>query len=300
MIRTALRPKWLAALLLAVAFAVTCGFLGNWQLEESRAKGRAEAIERAAAMPVAPLTEVLEPQTSFPPGASTRPVTAEGEYVPEHQVLIADRRLDEVHGYWVVVPLVVEETGASLPVLRGFVENLEDAPPAPTGEISIAGGLAPGESPKSEAGLPPGVLRAIDLSILINRWDTTVYNAFVFVTDETRGGVPVALDGLQRVPPPTGESTELNLKNAMYAVQWWIFAAFGFFLWWRAVRQAHLEELRAAHPGAAGEEAQGQGGRGDEASCDGPGPLDDRDAGAGDAIHDRLVDHEPLQQKEQV
>jgi len=29
----------------------------------------------------------------------------------------------------------------------------------------------------------------------------------------------------------------------MYAVQWWIFAAFGFFLWWRMVRQAHREEI---------------------------------------------------------
>lgn len=242
MIRTALQPKWLAALLLAVAFAVTCGLLGNWQLEEARAQGRAEAIERAAALPVAPITEVVQPQSAFPADGSTRPVTATGLYAAEHQVLIADRRLDGAAGFWVVAPLVVNETGASLPVLRGFVTDVDGAPEPPPGEISLAGGLAPGESPTSEADLPEGVLRSIDLSILINQWDTTVYNAFVFVTEETRAGEPVALEGLQRVPPPTGEASELNLKNAMYALQWWVFAAFGFFLWWRAVRQAHHEE----------------------------------------------------------
>lgn len=242
MIRTALRPKWLGALLLAVVFAVICGLLGNWQLREARAEARAQEIERAAAMPVQPLTEVVQPQSAFPPDGSTRRITATGSYDSAGQVLIADRRLDGELGYWVVTPLVVEETGASLPVLRGFVTDVEEAPVAPTGPVDIGGGLAPGESPMSEADLPDGVFRSIDMSLLINRWDTAVYNAFVFLTDETVAGSPVALDGLQRVPPPTGDSAQLNLKNAMYALQWWVFAAFGFFLWWRTVRQAHLEE----------------------------------------------------------
>mgnify|MGYP001325775404 CR=1 FL=1 len=252
MIRTVLRPKWLAALVLAVAFAVACVLLGEWQLEEARAEGRAEAIERAAALPVAPLTEVVQPQSEFPAGGSTRPVTATGVYAPEHQVLIADRRLEGEPGFWVVTALVVDETGASLPVLRGFVADPDQAPEPPQGEISIAGGLAPGESPTSEAGLPAGVLRSIDMSILVNEWDTQVYNAFVFVTEEARGGAPVPLDGLDRVPPPTGEASELNLKNAMYALQWWVFAAFGFFLWWRAVRQAHFEESAEESAGETG------------------------------------------------
>ena len=243
MIRTALQPKWLGAFLLAVVFAAVCGYLGAWQLEEARAEARAEAIERAAALPVAPLTEVVEPQSRFPRDGSTRRVTATGTYAAEDEVLVTERRLDGELGYWVVTPLVVTETGAWLPVLRGFVDDPAAAPAAPSGEVAIAGGLAPGESPLSEADLPDGVYRSIDLSVLVNRWDTEVYNAFVFATDEQVAGAPVALDGLRRVPPPTGESSELNLKNAMYAVQWWVFAAFAFFLWWRAVGQAHREQL---------------------------------------------------------
>lgn len=245
MIRTALQPKWLGALLLAVAFAAVCGYLGAWQLDEARAQARADAIERAAALPVSPITEVVAPQSPFPRDGSTRRITATGTYAPEQQFLVTDRRLDGAPGYWVVTPLVVTETGAALPVLRGFVTDPATAPGPPAGEVAIAGGLAPSESPQSEADLPDGVYRSIDLSLLVNAWDTEVYNAFVFATEETVAGQAVALDGLTLVPPPTGASSELNLKNAMYAVQWWIFAAFGFFLWWRAVRQAHREELEA-------------------------------------------------------
>src|SRR5690606_26581634 len=141
MTRTALQPKWLGALLLAVVFAVICGFLGNWQLREARADARAEAIDRAAALPVQPITEVVSPQSRFPADGSTRRVTATGGYVPEHQILIAERRLDGELGYWVVTPLTVDGTGAALPVLRGFVTDPADAPPAPTGAIALSGDL---------------------------------------------------------------------------------------------------------------------------------------------------------------
>lgn len=250
MLRTALQPRWLGALVLATVFAAVCGWLGAWQLEEARAEGRARAIERAASLPVAPLTEVVEPQSEFPRDGSTRRVTATGSYAAAGQVLIAERRLNGQVGYWVVTPFVVDGTGATIPVLRGFVADPAQAPAPPTERIGLAGGLAPGESPRSEAGLADGVYRSIDLSLLVNRWDTEVYNAFVFATDETvlsgAGETPAALDGLTRVPPPTGAQSELNLKNAMYAVQWWVFAAFGYFLWWRMVRQAHREELDSA------------------------------------------------------
>jgi surfeit locus 1 family protein len=270
MIRTALQPKWLAALLLAVLFAAICGRLGAWQLEEARAEARAEAIEQAAALPVSPITQVVAPQSEFPPDGSTRRITATGTYAPEHQFLVTDRRLDGTAGYWVVTPLVVAETGASLPVLRGFVTDVDAAPRPPAGEVAIAGGLAPSESPVSEADLPAGVYRSIDLSRLVNEWDTEVYNAFVFATDEQVDGRAVDLDGLTRVPPPTGESSELNLKNAMYAVQWWVFAAFGFFLWWRAVRQEHREE-RAATTGATS--ASGSHPAGDKAPTERADPA---------------------------
>lgn len=281
MIRTALQPKWLGALALAIVFAVVCGLLGNWQLREAQAEARAKEIDYAASLPVQPLTEVVAPQSRFPADGSTRRVTATGTYAADGQVLITDRRLDGVMGYWVVTPLIVEETAAALPVLRGFVTEIADAPAPPSGTVAIAGGLAPSESPTSQADLPGGVYRSIDMSLLINTWDTAVYNAFVFATDEQVDGTPVALDGLERVPPPTGESSELNFKNAMYAVQWWVFAVFGFFLWWRMVRQAHQEEIDGA--GAPHTESESESGAADGSVSGAPDPVP-----------------EPTQQKEQV
>ena len=51
----------------------------------------------------------------------------------------------------------------------------------------------------------------------------------------TGAGIPVP-DGLERVPPPevTGG---LKWRNAAYALQWWVFAAFAAFMWFRMVRE---------------------------------------------------------------
>ena len=40
------------------------------------------------------------------------------------------------------------------------------------------------------------------------------------------------------VPTPLGD-TGLQWRNAAYAVQWWVFALFALWLWWRMVREEH-------------------------------------------------------------
>ena len=46
----------------------------------------------------------MAPHTPFPGDASGRPVTMTGTYDARGQVLVADRRLDGVAGYWVLTP----------------------------------------------------------------------------------------------------------------------------------------------------------------------------------------------------
>ena len=128
-----------------------------------------------------------------------------GTYDASGQVLVADRRLDGVAGYWVVTPLVVDPAGsvraARIAVLRGFVTDGTGTGPAPSagGPVTVTGTLAPGESPASSAAaLPDGQLGSLDLARLVNRWPGDLYNAFVFATAET----PDASPGVQRVPPP--------------------------------------------------------------------------------------------------
>jgi hypothetical protein len=57
----------------------------------------------------------------------------------------------------------------------------------------------------------------------------------------------------------------LDWRNLAYAVQWWLFAAFGVFMWWRVVRDDH--ELRS-RPSSAGEPPIGQDEKPDEKADD--------------------------------
>jgi DNA-binding transcriptional regulator of glucitol operon len=47
------------------------------------------------------------------------------------------------------------------------------------------------------------------------------------------------------------ESKGFSLQNFGYSIQWWLFSAFGLFLWWRVVRDAARRQVAAgAAPGA--------------------------------------------------
>jgi DNA-binding transcriptional regulator of glucitol operon len=48
------------------------------------------------------------------------------------------------------------------------------------------------------------------------------------------------------------ESKHFDLQNFGYTIQWWLFSAFGLFLWWRVVRDAARRQAAAvAGPTAA-------------------------------------------------
>jgi len=242
-LRTALKPRWLALFALLVLIIVVFAQLGLWQLHVARDKGLAEALRRAhESRPVAVET-VVQPHQPFPNAASARPVIATGSYAADGQLLVGPRRLEGREGYWVVAPLVVDGTGARLAIVRGFVPDPADAGTAPPEAVEVTGALAPGESPAQEQPAPTvsgePVLGSLDLSVLVNRWPGSLYNAFVFAGDEKAVATNAAVAppaGLERVPPPqvTGG---IKWRNAAYALQWWVFAAFAAFMWVKMVRE---------------------------------------------------------------
>jgi surfeit locus 1 family protein len=247
-LRTALRPRSLG--LLALVLALIAGFIwmGMWQLDVAREKGRTQALQAAQARPVVPLSQLISPHQPFPADGSLRKVTVTGRYDPSGQVLVTPRRLDGRTGAWVVTPLVVASSGARVAVVRGFVDRPSDArPPTTTGRVTVTGGLAPGESPSTATGLPKGQMGSIDLSVLLNTWGGDIYNAFVFATAE-QPDATLSAGSIVRVPPPTPKAG-FDKRNAAYAVQWWVFAAFAAYMWWRVVREEHLRELEEAGTG---------------------------------------------------
>ena len=247
MLRTAVKPKWLMLLVVAALVALAFVQLGRWQLGRAHEQARAEALAEAARQPVVPVAELLTPHTEFPSAAGGRLVTATGTY-GAGQVLVPGRLLEGRKGYWVLTPLRTHT--ATLAVVRGFTtEPIAPAPPA--GTLTATVSLAPGESPAAEPSRD-GRLGSVDLARLVNTWPGALYNAFGFAQREVAGtsaqaantppantplaNAPADDPGpLTRIPPPRPD-TSLNARNVGYALQWWVFAGFAFFLWLRMVQ----------------------------------------------------------------
>jgi cytochrome oxidase assembly protein ShyY1 len=229
-------------LLIVVAVMVAFGLLGLWQLNVARDKARVEQVRAAPTRAVADIGAVLSPHAAFPSDGTGRRITATGRYDGSGQVLVSPRRLRGVTGYWVVTPLVVRSSGARVAVVRGFVTDPKQAlQPDSATEVTLSGTLAPGESPTGEsaqatAARPGGQLGALDLSLLVNRWPGTLYNAFVFASTERPDVTSIASPAVQRVPAPALVNGGLSWRNAAYALQWWVFALFAAFMWWKMVR----------------------------------------------------------------
>lgn len=248
MIRTALKPAWLALLALLVAVFVAFYQLGMWQLGVSSNQASRELAQEQAARPTEPLGAVLAPHQAFPSDGAGRSVRAEGEYAADLQFLVPDRLLEGEAGYWVVTPLRTEDSGAPalLPVLRGFVTDPEGADNPPSAPVSVEGTLAPAESPV-DTRVPEGQRGAIDTADLANDWGEPIYNAFVFLVEEEPA---LTAASVQRVPPPVFGESGIVWRNFGYGIQWFVFAGFAGYMYYRFLKEASEKE-RSARTGRA-------------------------------------------------
>ena len=233
MLRTALRPRFLGLLVVALVIAVLGIIAGRWQWSVAHDVARADAVRTVQERPVRPLTEVVAPHATFPDEGSGQQVSTQGEYTGDPLVVV-DRRFDDAKVSWVLDRFVVDGTGANLAVVRGWIPAGEDPPSAPDGTGDLIGSLAPPEAPDQSGGSADGELTSVDIAQLVNVWDGDIYNGFVFAISEDGSA---SADGLERVPPPLPD-TSLQFRNVMYAGQWWLFSAFALWMWIKMVRQA--------------------------------------------------------------
>jgi cytochrome oxidase assembly protein ShyY1 len=251
-LRRLLTPRWVAFLAGLLVVVAACVLLGMWQLGVARDHGREDAVSAAAQLGRAPLSQVTAPHRPFAPELSNRRVSVTGTYDASRSFLVVDRRLGARSGSWVVTPL---DTGSgTVAVLRGFVPGTPASAPAPpAGPVTVLGTLGPGESPRTGDPLQGRQRRSIDLAALVNEWPGDLYNAVVFASAEHAGtdasdasGTTVTAPGLTRVPPPTLDAP-LNLRNAAYAVQWWVFGVFAIWMAWKMFRAEHEAEHDTEH-----------------------------------------------------
>jgi surfeit locus 1 family protein len=217
-----LSPAGALLTLVAAGLVAAMAWLGLWQLGvyDDRQHDDAEA---ALDRPPLPLDDVIGPDEAFPDDGVGRRVTVAGTYVPGDQFYV--RNLDgAAHTYAVVTPLLTASRSAVL-VVRGSADVPEA--PVPAGRIEVEGVLEP--STEQGAGLDSHRMTdGLRISALVSSMADDLYGGYVVATRSTPA------DLLQPVePPPVEPSRWAGIRNLLYAIQWWVFAAFVVFMWWR-------------------------------------------------------------------
>ncbi|MFF4079923.1 SURF1 family protein [Streptomyces sp. NPDC001777] len=249
MYRFLLTPRWWGINLFVALAIPFCVFMGTWQL--GRFEDRVQTHDAAAKQP-APGTRAAEPLDDLLPVdkvTSGRPATATGRYAD--QFLVPGRKLDDRSGFY-VLNMLRTDTGKALPVVRGWLPGKPGATPvpaAPTGRVTVTGDLQASENAgttgaDARGGLPDGQLGIISAASLINLVPYDVYDAWVTVQDTGSGAGSGTDDGaggaLRPVPAAAAQGTGLDLKafqNLGYTGEWFVFAGFVLFMWFRLVRR---------------------------------------------------------------
>ncbi|QTX03899.1 SURF1 family protein [Agromyces archimandritae] len=254
-----LRPRWVLALVFALAVAAAFALLGQWQLDRAIEQGR--TVERTTEA-VQPLADTAEPDGPTTQIATGQMVEVTGRFVPGDTVLVEGRLNGGVAGVWPVAHLEVEGASAEaggLPVALGWAPDAESARAAAdefdasAGDpVTFTGRFLPSEAPEEPGeGEDPHRMQTVAVAQLINLWadydDRPVYFAYVTMADP-----PAGLDAIDSPEPE--EPFELNWLNIFYAVEWVVFAGFAVYLWYRLVKDAvEREEQEAAEAAEAAE-----------------------------------------------
>jgi cytochrome oxidase assembly protein ShyY1 len=217
--------RTVALTILAVVMSALCIVAGLWQ--GSRTRDIVDAERAAVASPI-PVLEAAAVD-GFPATSVGRPVTARGSYADAEQLLVAQRALAGRAGEWVIAPFVVD--GSTVAVLRGWV----DAPTSPAlavpeGAVRLEGALQPFEEFYAEqARRPDGSLVAVSREEIEAAWGTPVLSLVLVLADQDPASDPAP------APVPLTVQTAdvpFPMQNAAYTLQWFVFAAFVWVMWW--------------------------------------------------------------------
>ncbi|MBT2532022.1 SURF1 family protein [Arthrobacter sp. ISL-48] len=267
--KTALKPRWIAGLIFALALSGVFVLLSQWQFGRST---QPETPVNPGTEDAKALTDTLRPGDFFHGSVADQMVTAEGSYDPAKQVLVPGRLHDGESGYWVVSAFSV--TGAPvlsgaaaspqtwIPVARGWVADPAEAAAPPSGTVALTGRLLPSEAPVPATDPGAGRATAVSVAELINDWGVSSYPGFIAAASELADGHDVGaaavageLKPLNIGPQPPAQ--KINWLNLFYSLEWVVFAGFAIFIWWRLVKDDYHRDLEDNLEYAAGDEPGG-------------------------------------------
>ncbi|HWV27135.1 MAG TPA: SURF1 family protein [Aeromicrobium sp.] len=220
---------------------VVCTLGGLWQMGvyESR---QDEAIDHSRTEGVVDIGQVWSVGEAFPSDLSNRTVTVAGRFGDAaDQLWVVGPATDG--RAWIVAPFWVDGSDAALLVVRGSQAEVGDLPDVPDGELTLTVSLQPsvsGAGPLDEN----RVTTSVTVATLLNELPYRLWSGYGIVTD---GSPPP--DGATLVQPPDPDvSWTVGLKNLAYALQWWVFAAFSVFMWWRMLADQADKQSRTSRP----------------------------------------------------
>lgn len=237
--------RWGLYVLIAVAFAVACVFLSNWQFDrnEGREADIALVEKNYDAVPV-PLGELIGADGVLDAEDEWHPVTLQGEYLVNEQVLVRNRPHGGTSAFEVLVPFR-DADGRVFVVDRGWVPPGEGAlpdvvPEAPSGLVEVTVHLRPGEPlPSSGRSAPEGQVPTIHLPTIAQMAGSEmITGAYGQLIAES----PAPDASLGSFDSPTDDPG----PHLSYAVQWILFAVMGFIFIFYIIRtevQKHREEV---------------------------------------------------------
>jgi cytochrome oxidase assembly protein ShyY1 len=232
--RFVLTPKWLGFhaltwLLLIPAFIG----LGQWQrdLWKDRADAQGLVYQKLAAAPV-PVDTADPAGHTVPQSEQWRTVTATGRYDVAAALMVRNRSQNENPGWYVVVPLVLQD-GSAVLVNEGWVGEVTTSddptlapptPPMPTGQVTVTGSMQPDETTSTtrirddSALLPPHEIALISKADVAGRVPFQLRDGSIQLTGSSPAETAAA--AAQPVPGPSYDNT----MYIAYMIQWWVFA----------------------------------------------------------------------------
>lgn len=214
---------------LGLVLAAAMVLLGVWQLDVYHSQGQDAAQSRVDDGAVA-LTEVAPAGSAVIDGYG-RTVSFSGTYDPDLQLLVP---VPKQPGTYRVLSGLKQTDGSVVPVIRGTVTS-PVIPAAPTGSVNEQGVLLPTEEDQPGV-FPSGQIGSVRIPGLAQTWPGPLVSGFVTLTraeSASQGLAPATL------VLPEGQG---RLRNAAYALQWWVFAAFALGMALRMARDVGVQD----------------------------------------------------------
>jgi cytochrome oxidase assembly protein ShyY1 len=243
--KVATRPKWIGALLLALAVAAVFALLAQWQADRTYRYIPKTPVNQSAVE----LSTLAKSSDVFAANQVDRLVQVQATAIPGQAYVISNRiQLDgnggSKTGFWLARPATTDQ-GKFIVLALGWYATLDEAKGVADGFTNLAEDMSlrtyrgiyePSEDPRPADGK---VFESISLAQLINQpalpETVDAYAGFVIVQDPAAYGEKIIIGS------NPGE-TIFNWLTAFYALEWSLFAGFAVFLWARLVKDAVIRE----------------------------------------------------------